>query len=94
MAQDANGLNYFLLPFQASCAMTTGVEVRNGLNHRTYRKSAIAPNLLLQANAERTRGNCIAVDVAAAEGRKCRDLLAESPDKGNAKTQTKPHVQI
>jgi hypothetical protein len=25
---------------------------------------------------------------------KCRDLLAESPDKGNAKTQTKPHVQI
>jgi hypothetical protein len=45
-------------------------------------------------NAERTRGNCIAVDVAAAEGRKCRDLLAESPDKGNAKTQTTPHVQI
>jgi hypothetical protein len=47
-----------------------------------------------KANAERTRGNCIAVDVAAAEGRKCRDLLAESPDKGNAKNQTTPHVQI
>ena len=45
-------------------------------------------------NAERTRGNCIAVDVAAAEGRKCRDLLAESPDKGYAKTLTTPHVQI
>jgi len=40
----------------------------------------------LATNAERTRGNCIAVDVAAAEGRKCRDLLAESTDKGNAKT--------
>jgi len=48
----------------------------------------------LTANAERTRGNCIAVDVAAAEGRKCRDLLAESPDKGNAKNQTTPHAQI
>jgi hypothetical protein len=45
-------------------------------------------------NAERTRGNCIAVDIAAAAGRKCRDLLAESPDKGNAKNQTTPHVQI
>jgi hypothetical protein len=74
--------------------MKTSVEVTNGLNHRTYRKCSFTPNLLLQANAERTRGNCIAVDVAAAEGRKCRDLLAESPDKGNAKHQTTPHVQI
>ena len=48
----------------------------------------------LTHNAERTRGNCIAVDVAAAEGRKCRDLLAESPDKGNAKNLTTPHVQF
>jgi len=48
----------------------------------------------LTANAERTRGNCIAVDVAAAEGRKCRDLLAESPNNGSTKTQTTPHVQI
>jgi len=45
-------------------------------------------------NAERTRGNCIAVDVAAAAGRKCRDLLAESPNKGHAKYQAMPHVQI
>jgi hypothetical protein len=49
---------------------------------------------IVLVNAERTRGNCIAVDVAAAEGRKCRDLLAESPDKGNAKNQTTPHTQI
>jgi len=33
-----------------SCAMTTGVEITNGQTHRTYRKSAIAPTLLLQAN--------------------------------------------
>ncbi len=45
-------------------------------------------------NAERTRDNCIAVDVAAAEGRKCRDLLAESPNKDNAKTITTPLVRI
>jgi hypothetical protein len=57
-------------------------------------KSDFFIEIPLAPNAERTRGNCIAVDVAAAEGRKCRDLLAESPDKGNAKTQTKPHVQI
>jgi hypothetical protein len=50
LAQDANGLNYFLLPFQASCAMKIGVEVPNEPTHRTYRKSAIAPTLLLQAN--------------------------------------------
>jgi hypothetical protein len=54
LAQDANGLNYFSLPFQASFAMTTGVVETNGLNHRTYRKSAIAPNLLLQANYKHT----------------------------------------
>jgi hypothetical protein len=51
LAQDANGLNYFKLPINASLAMTTGVLETNGLTHRTYRKSAIAPNLLLQANA-------------------------------------------
>ena len=44
------------------------------------------------ANVERTRAN--AVSVAATDGRKCRDVLAESPNKGNAKTQTTPHVQI
>jgi hypothetical protein len=54
LAQDADGLNYFSLPFQASCAMTTGVEVTNRQTHRTYRKCAIAPNLLLQANARLT----------------------------------------
>jgi hypothetical protein len=54
LAQDANGLNNFSMPFQASCAMTTGVEVTNGLTHRTYRKSAIAPIMLLQANARLT----------------------------------------
>jgi len=56
LAQDANGLNYFLLPFQASRAMKTGVVATNGHTHRTYRKSAIAPNLLLQANAASTGG--------------------------------------
>lgn len=50
LAQDANGLNYFSLPFQAGCAMNTGVEVTHALTHRTYRKSAITPTLLLQAN--------------------------------------------
>ncbi len=31
--------------------MTAGVVETNGLNHRTYHKSAIAPTMLLQANA-------------------------------------------
>jgi len=55
LAQDAKGLNYFLLPFQASCAMKTDVVVTNGLTHRTYRKSAIAPTMLLQANVKLSR---------------------------------------
>jgi hypothetical protein len=46
LAQDANGLNYFKLPINASFAMTTGVVETNGQTHRTYRKSAIAPTLL------------------------------------------------
>jgi len=50
LAQDANGLNYFSLPFQASFAMTTGVAETIRQTHRTNRKSAIAPTLLLQAN--------------------------------------------
>jgi hypothetical protein len=49
------------LPFQASCAMKTGVEVTNGQNHRTYRKSAIEPTMLLQANVVRTGGKPLAV---------------------------------
>jgi len=35
--------------------MNTGVEVTNGLTHRTYSKSAIAPNLLLQAKTRYKR---------------------------------------
>jgi hypothetical protein len=54
LAQDANGLNYFKLPIQASFVMTNCVVETSGLNHRTYRKSAITPNLLLQANAARS----------------------------------------
>jgi hypothetical protein len=40
--------------------MKTGVEVTNGKTHRTYRKSAIAPTMLLQANYRHTGEQLVA----------------------------------
>jgi len=39
-------------------------------------------------------GNCIAVDVAAAVGRKVARLDSQKSEQGQRATQTTPHLQI